>query len=265
MASTARTTKTGQLIRLFGREIAQGAYTPGSALPSEAELCERFAASRNVMREVIKVLSTKRLIDAQPHRGLFVMPRERWNFVDADVLEWMLELEPDPDLIRSLSEVRSLIEPAITRWAAERASAVDLVEIEASFNRMVSSQADPEDFQEADIGFHRAILLATHNLVILQLADAIGALQRTIFDHTFLSDPQHMALTLSEHGGLLETIRLKNPRAAEDLCRDMVARTAERLTATIPGEQKAADMDSARRRGPAGRAQSKKPPARRPG
>ena len=61
-------TKTVRLIHSFGKQIAQGTFAPGAALPSEAELCLRFEASRNVMREVIKVLSTKRLIDAQPHR-----------------------------------------------------------------------------------------------------------------------------------------------------------------------------------------------------
>ena len=72
-------TKTERLFRLFGKQIAQGEYAPGTALPSEAELCNRFEVSRNVMREIIKMLSTKRLIDAQPHRGLFVMPSEQWN------------------------------------------------------------------------------------------------------------------------------------------------------------------------------------------
>ena len=102
-------TKTIRLVEIFGKQIAQGDYAPGSALPSEAELCERFSVSRNVMREVIKVLATKRLIDAQPHRGLLVMPREQWNYLDADVLSWALGKEEDPELIRSLLDVRSLI------------------------------------------------------------------------------------------------------------------------------------------------------------
>ena len=87
-----------------GKQIAQGEFAPGTALPSEADLCERFDTSRNVMREVIKVLSTKRLIDAQRHRGLFVMPSEQWNYLDADVLEWVLEKGANPSLVRSVIE-----------------------------------------------------------------------------------------------------------------------------------------------------------------
>ena len=221
-------TKTDRLTRSFGKQIAQGDFEPGSALPSEAELCERFEVSRNVMREVIKVLSTKKLIDAQPHRGLFVMPTEQWNYLDADVLEWALEKGTNPELISSLIEVRSLIEPTISRWAAERATAVDLVAIEASYNDMVANPANVLAFQEADIRFHTAILLATHNVVIQQLSDAVSALQRAIFDYTFISEAKHMNLTMKEHSNLFDAIRRKNPEAAEQACHDMVGRTAWR-------------------------------------
>ena len=142
-------TKTQQLVQQFGKAIAQGEYPAGASLPSEAELCSRYLASRNVVREVIRVLSTKRLIDAQAHRGLFVMPRQNWNYLDVDVLGWVLEKTPDPTLIASLIEVRSLIEPVISRWAAERATAVDLVAIEASYNAMLEHRDDLARFHEA--------------------------------------------------------------------------------------------------------------------
>lgn len=221
-------TKTDRLIHAFGRDLVQGVFTPGTALPSEAELCERYDTSRNVMREVIKVLATKRLIDAQSYRGLFAMPREQWNYLDADVLEWALAGDPDPALIASLIEVRSLIEPAISRWAAERATAIDLVAIEAALNGMKANTTQRDAFMEADIAFHRAIVAATHNFVIQQLADAISALQRAIFDHTYLSDPGHMALTIKEHSDLFDMIRMKNPVAAEDMAQGMISRTASR-------------------------------------
>lgn len=221
-------TKTDRLTESFGKQIVQGTYLPGTALPSEAELCERFDTSRNVMREVIKVLSTKKLIDAQRHRGLFVMPQEQWNYLDADVLEWALEKGTNPALIKSLIEVRSLIEPTISRWAAERATAVDLVAIEANFNEMAANMTNIHVFQEADIRFHKAILDATHNMVIQQLSDAVSALQRAIFDYTFLSGIEHMQLTIKEHQDLFEAIRRKNPQAAEEASYKMVSRTAQR-------------------------------------
>lgn len=224
-----KTTKTDRLIHALGRDIVQGTvYPAGEALPSEADLCVKYDTSRNVMREVIKVLATKRLIDAQRYRGLFVMPRNQWNYLDADVLEWSLEEDRNPALIASLIEVRSLIEPAISRWAAERATAVDLVAIEAALNGMKANTDNRDAFMEADIAFHRAIVSATHNFVILQLADAISALQRAIFDHTYLDDPTHMVITIKEHADLFDMIRCKNPQAAEEMADGMISRTASR-------------------------------------
>jgi len=224
-----KTTKTDRLISALGRDIVQGiVYPAGEALPSEADLCVKYDTSRNVMREVIKVLATKRLIDAQRYRGLFVMPRQQWNYLDADVLEWALENDSDPALIASLIEVRSLIEPAISRWAAERATAVDLVAIEAALNGMKANTDNRDAFMEADIAFHRAIVSATHNFVILQLADAISALQRAIFDHTYLEEPAHMVLTIREHADLFDMIRCRNPQAAEEMADGMISRTASR-------------------------------------
>ena len=231
-------TKTDRLTELFGKQIVQGVYAAGAALPSEAELCERFDTSRNVMREVIKVLATKKLIDAQRHRGLFVMPQAQWNYLDANVLEWALEKGTNPELIKSLVEVRSLIEPTISRWAAERATAVDLVAIEANYNEMAANVTNVYAFQEADIRFHQAILDATHNVVIQQLSDAVSALQRAIFDYTFLTGTLHMALTIQEHHDLFDAIRRKNPMAAEEASYKMVTRTAQRADIELAKEVK---------------------------
>ena len=237
-------TKTDRLTRLFGKQIAQGEFESGSALPSEAELCDRFDVSRNVMREVIKVLSTKKLIDAQRHRGLFVMPKDQWNYLDADVLEWALEKGTNPDLINSLIEVRNLIEPTISRWAAERATAVDLVAIESNYNEMKANQTDFLAFQEADIGFHKAVLLATHNVVIQQLSDAVGALQRAIFEFTFHTGVYRMDQTMKEHCDLFDAIRRKNPDAAELACHTMVERTAVRAKTRQEGDESVDDANA---------------------
>ena len=222
------TTKTERVIRLFGRQIAQGEFAPGDLLPPEAELGVRFDASRNIMREAIKVLSEKRLIDARLRRGSFIMPNEQWNYLDADVLEWVLEKKDNPSLVRSLLDVRSLIEPIISRWAAERATAVDLVAIEASLNEMAANFEKPEAFHQADIRFHGAVLTATHNVVMQQLSHAIGALQRVIFGYTFRADAEHLKRTIQEHRELFDAIRFKDWEVAERVSREMVLRTERR-------------------------------------
>lgn len=217
-----------RITQAFGKQIVQGVFPPGSILCSEAELCNIFGAGRSMMREIVKVLTTKKLIDARSHQRLFVMPKERWNYLDADVLEWALENGTCPSLISALTEVRTLIEPTIVRWAAERSTSMDLAAIEINYMKMESHRNDFIAFNEADICFHHAIIDAAHNVVIQQLADVISAFHRAIFDYTFLENSDHIELTLTEHRNLLDAIRRKNPDAAELCCRKLVERTSAR-------------------------------------
>lgn len=227
----SRKTKTEQITEQFGQQVVSGVYAAGAALPTEAELCVQFGASRNVMREVIKVLATKKLIDAQRYRGLFVMPRDSWNCLDSDVLRWLLAQEgQSPALINSLNEVRSLVEPTIVRWAAERASVKDLVEIEAGLMDMYKyAREDRVAFHEADIRFHAAVIKATHNPVMMQLTDVISALQQAIFDQSYENSDEVMQLTLDRHKHLFEAIRRCDGVAAEEAANLLIKETAERF------------------------------------
>jgi GntR family galactonate operon transcriptional repressor len=231
MSVETRKTKTEQIIEQFGKQVVSGQYEAGAALPTEAELCTQFGASRNVMREVIKVLATKKLIDAQRYRGLYVMPKDSWNCLDSDVLRWLLAEEAQsPALIHSLNEVRSLVEPTIFRWAAERATVKDLVEIEAGLMDMYKySKEDQGAFHEADIRFHAAVIKATHNPVMMQLSDVISALQHAIFDQSYENSDEVMQLTLERHKHLFEAIRRCDGATAEEVARMLINETAERF------------------------------------
>ena len=146
--------KTDRIVITLGKQIVHGKYVPGSPLPAEAELCEEFATSRNIIREVFRSLMAKRLIEMKRYRGAFVAPRNQWNYLDTDVLQWVLENDYDPRLISAMSEVRNLVEPAIARWAAERATSSDLAQIESALNEMIANNQDREAFNEADIRYH---------------------------------------------------------------------------------------------------------------
>ena len=88
--------KTDRIVITLGKQIVHGKYVPGSPLPAEAELCEEFATSRNIIREVFRSLMAKRLIEMKRYRGAFVAPRNQWNYLDTDVLQWVLENDYDP-------------------------------------------------------------------------------------------------------------------------------------------------------------------------
>ena len=208
--------KTDRIVITLGKQIVHGKYVPGSPLPAEAELCEEFATSRNIIREVFRSLMAKRLIEMKRYRGAFVAPRNQWNYLDTDVLQWVLENDYDPRLISAMSEVRNLVEPAIARWAAERATSSDLAQIESALN-------------EADIRYHEAVLQSVHNPVLQQLSIAISSLQRAVFERTWMGDEANMPQTLQEHKALFDAIRHQDGDAAEQAALTMIASSTRRL------------------------------------
>ncbi|MEH4161484.1 D-galactonate utilization transcriptional regulator DgoR [Klebsiella variicola] len=222
-------TKTDRLMVTLGRQIVSGKYLPGAALPAEADLCEEFATSRNIIREVFRSLEAKRLIEMKRYRGTFVAPRSQWNFLDSDVLQWALEQDEDPGLIAAMSEVRNLVEPAIARWAAERATSSDLAQIEAALNDMIANNQQRDAFNEADIRYHEAVLASVHNPVLQQLSVAISSLQRAIFERTWMGDEANMPQTLQEHKALFDAIRHQDSNAAEQAALTMIASSTRRL------------------------------------
>ncbi|OON36528.1 transcriptional regulator [Izhakiella australiensis] len=221
--------KADRIVVSLGTQIAHGKYLPGQSLPSEAELCEEFETSRNIIREVFRSLAAKRLIEIKRHCGAFVTAKEQWNYLDSDVLQWVLENDRDPHLINAMNEVRNLVEPVIARWAAERASSTDLARIEAALDDMIANNQNREAFNEADIRYHEAILESAHNLVLQQLSVAISSLQRAIFERTWMGDEANMPKTLIEHKNLFEAIRHQDPHAAELAALNMIASSTQRL------------------------------------
>lgn len=221
--------KTDRIILVIGQQIVEGKYPPGSPLPAEAEICEEFQTSRNMIREVFRALMAKRLIEVKRFRGAFVRPRNQWNYLDTDVLQWALASDYDPRLISAMSEVRNLVEPTIARWAAERATSKELAVIETALNEMIANHQDRDAFNEADIRYHEAVLASVHNPVLQQLSVAISSLQRAVFERTYMPDEENMPRTLQEHQDLYDAIRHQDTDAAERAALTMIASSAKRL------------------------------------
>lgn len=227
--SSQELSKTDRIILEIGQQIVSGKYAPGSALPAETELCEEFQTSRNIIREVLRSLMSKRLVEIKRYRGAFVALRNQWNYLDTDVLQWSLANDYDPRLIPAMSEVRNLVEPVIARWAAERATSSELAVIEKALNDMIADHQNRDAFNEADIRFHEAVLESVHNPVLQQLSVAISSLQRAVFERTYMADEANMPRTLKEHQDLYDAIRHQNADAAEQAALTMIASSTKRL------------------------------------
>ena len=182
--SSDKRTKPGRIhavLTTLGREIAQDIIAEGAALPPEHDLEIRFGVGRGVVREAIKTLAAKGLVNVRPRHGTHVLPRRDWSLLDRDVLNWLVgKDEPDRDLLLAIQEVRSIIEPAAAAFAAERATRKDRARINAALVAMETSH-DQASATAADKAFHLAILDATHNPVLQGFRGAIDTILGTVF------------------------------------------------------------------------------------
>ncbi len=151
----------------------RGDLPAGKSLPIEAELGKKFGASRTVMREAVKILSTKGLIGQRPRVGTYVHPEEKWDLLDAEVLTWILDRHFSHSLVREFLEVRIGIEPAAAALAAANATDADKELLKSRLDKMKGAINGHFDPVAADIAFHATILEISHNRFYHQLTPII--------------------------------------------------------------------------------------------
>lgn len=218
----------GQIVETVGTRIVQGRLRVGETLDI-ASLIDELGISQTVLREAVKVLTAKGLVDARQKRGTFVRPRENWNLLDADVIRWQLVADAPELVLRDLAEVRLVIEPAAARLAAERRTEEDLAAMEEALVRMGESSGDAGAAAEADLAWHRALLRATHN-ELLQRMDVFigpGLAERDRLVHAGEADDPVPA-----HEPVLRAVRDADPSAAEQAMRALLARADADLART---------------------------------
>jgi len=199
--------------RTLGIAIVTGHRSPGEILPTEVELAAEFGLSRSVIREALRTLSAKGLIESRPKAGTRVRARSAWNLLDQDLLEWMFEGAPPLGFVRSLFQLRLIFEPAAAEIAAAERKPDQLVRMEAALAAMARySLATPEG-QSADQDFHRILLEATGNELLVSLGGGITAAVRwtTFFKYRTNRHPRD---PIPEHRALFEAIARADGAAA---------------------------------------------------
>lgn len=201
-----------QVARQLGIRILRGDYLPGEIIPNESELGREFGVSRSVLRESIKLLAAKGMIDTRPKRGTRVREAASWSLFDAEVLAWRLEAGVDTAFLQHLAEVRSLFESQAAALAAERASEEEVAAVEAAYQAMAEA-SEHEAQVAADLDFHYAVLKASGNPMMLSLAGAIWAALHLAFD-VGGRQPEAWGMTLPRHHRVAEAIRARQPQEA---------------------------------------------------
>src|SRR5580704_5567505 len=153
----------------IGIAIVTGVYSADNPIPIEAELCRKYGASRPVVREAVKMLTAKGLVDARPRRGTWVQPEGKWNLLDPDVLGWLLERKYSPALLIEFTEIRLAVEPGAATLAARVAGPEEKAAIRHGIERMQAADRGDDDPLDSDIAFHVAVLRASRNRFYAQL------------------------------------------------------------------------------------------------
>jgi DNA-binding FadR family transcriptional regulator len=214
----------------LGRRIVRGDFKPGEVLDL-AELEREFQSSRPAIREALRVLTAKGLVDARPKRGTFVRPLNEWSLLDADLLRWRVEALPDDAFLVDLAELRGIVEPAAARLAAARRSEEHLEIMTAAVAVMHrGTRIGDQDAVDADLIFHRTLLAAAGNALLGQMGFVIEAGLRVrdalVHAHAGWNDAS------AWHQYVLDAVVSENPDRAESAMHDLLA-VAARDVATL--------------------------------
>jgi DNA-binding FadR family transcriptional regulator len=195
----------------IGAGIVRGDIPPGEALPSELRLCETLEVSRTVVREAIRTLTGKGLVESRAKSGTRVRPPEEWNHLDPDVLRWRLEAADVNAYLAKLFQLRNTVEPAAAAIAATAATPACITRLRQALEGMEAARA-AEDFVVADIAFHKGIYFATRNEFFWPVAQMFDIFLRRSFVIAAAGD--HRPRGLAEHRDVLAAIERKDPAAA---------------------------------------------------
>jgi GntR family transcriptional regulator, galactonate operon transcriptional repressor len=223
----------GRVVERIGRGIANGQLEPGSVLVV-GELERDFGASRTVVREALRVLGAKGMVDARPRRGTVVTPRDHWRLLDADVLRWRFETRVDARFLEELAELRSMVEPAVAGLAATRRTEDDLRVLRTALERLGDSGLVGEPVVAADLTFHRALLRASHNELVLEIEPVIeiGLRARDRLVHA----RRDFADALPIHRAVLDAVEAGEREAAERAMLELLSRAASDADRALQGD-----------------------------
>ncbi len=210
-----------QVVQELGRLIVSGELEAGKGLPREELLAERMNVSRTALREAMKVLSAKGLIESRQKTGTRVREEAHWNQLDADVLAWRCASMPTDSFVEKLVEMREVIEPAAAAAAARRRTPEQLNAIKAAYDAMEAAK-DLDAWAIADLAFHESMLQATNNELMTSLFSVIETALGTYFVLS-ARKAANFNVALPQHLKVYEAIRRRQPEVARQAMLKMVA------------------------------------------
>jgi DNA-binding FadR family transcriptional regulator len=162
-----------QVMNELGLAIARKELAPGDTLPKESDLSDEYGVSRTVVREAIKGLTARGMVESRARVGTTVCPRNNWKLLDPDVLSWTFQSNRRSKVLWELTEMRLVVEPVAAQWAAERADDEEIEYIRDCFEQLEQAVGDRKAWIDADVKYHDSILMACHNDLIMNLVSTL--------------------------------------------------------------------------------------------
>jgi GntR family transcriptional repressor for pyruvate dehydrogenase complex len=199
-----------QIVQQIEESVLNGSLKPGDQLPAERELAQRLGVSRTAVREAVKALREKGLVEAYSGRGTFIT--DGTTHAARQSFDLMVKIGQQEGSSH-LAELRSILEPGIAAIAAVRIEEEHLAAMREAVAVMDGSQKDPEAYIEADLDFHLALAEAAANPLILSLIDSIVGLLREQRLKIFSIEggPQRGQL---HHKRIMEAMERRDPEMA---------------------------------------------------
>ncbi|PPS77676.1 FadR/GntR family transcriptional regulator [Streptomyces sp. MH60] len=203
-----RSALSEQVIAALRQQIASGEWPVGSRIPTEPELVEQLGVARNTVREAVRALAHNGLLDIRQGSGTYV--------VATSELAGVMQRRFADAAPQHIAELRSTLESAAARLAAERRTEKDLKQIDALLLRREDAweSGEAEAFVAADATFHLAVVAASHNDVMTAMyADLSEVLRDWLRGDVGegMSPAMHM-----DHGRLVDAIRARDAATAAE-------------------------------------------------
>ena len=211
-SAVQRTRIPDQIASRLIRQIVEGDLEAGTLLPTEAELVREYAVGKSAVREAVRIVSTKGLVEVVQGSGMRVTPRQRWRLIDPELVS---VLGGSVVSIVDLMELRSGLEPEIAAHAATRAGDEQIEKLEVLVTESASDMADTDALVNRDLEFHMVLAEAAHNplyvIVLGSVAELQIELRRKVAKTSF--GPDH---GIDGHRRIVEALRKRDPEQARE-------------------------------------------------
>ncbi|QGN49644.1 FadR/GntR family transcriptional regulator [Micromonospora sp. WMMD558] len=215
----------------LGTAICGGELPPGAILNID-ELVERYAVSRSVVREVLRVLASMGFIETRRRVGVMIRTPDAWNVFDPQVIRWRLASAGRIAQIRSITELRTAVEPHAAWLAAARIGYDEASELVGLAAKMwaAGKAGDEERFLHLDIEFHRRVLAASGNEMFVKLQDLVAeVLSGRHHYHLMPHHPHEQALQL--HADVAQAIQRRDGDRARGAMVQIMEQAFDEMTA----------------------------------